>query len=237
MPPRRKYAGRKVNKKGKAYILRLNAMLRKGKTTMVAIPRSLPNGFPKSKMVRMRYCDQITIDPAIGSVGTHQFRCNSIFDPDFTGTGHQPYTHDTWATVYQHYRVVGSRIRATVMSRGVDSSTFQGVCGIRLADTSTTITNPSLMMETALAPWKSYSTNNSRGTTLYQNFSAKKFFTKQKAGSDSLQASFGSNPTEIAFYQVWVASGRATDDAPSLDVQIQIDYIVLLFEPQDFAQS
>jgi len=33
------------------------------------------------------------------------FNLNSIFDPDRTGTGHQPYGHDTFQTLYNRYRV------------------------------------------------------------------------------------------------------------------------------------
>ena len=38
---------------------------------------------------------------------------NSLFDPDFTGTGHQPYYFDQFATIYQRYTVIGSKLTAT----------------------------------------------------------------------------------------------------------------------------
>lgn len=35
----------------------------------------------------------------------HEFRLNSIYDPDLSGTGHQPYMYDQFATLYGRYRV------------------------------------------------------------------------------------------------------------------------------------
>jgi len=41
-----------------------------------------------------------------GIYGTQQsMRMNSIFDPNYTGTGHQPYGRDTMNTLYSRYRV------------------------------------------------------------------------------------------------------------------------------------
>jgi len=40
-------------------------------------------------------------------VGTQQlFNMNSVFDPDRTGTGHQPYGYDQMASLYNRYRVL-----------------------------------------------------------------------------------------------------------------------------------
>lgn len=43
---------------------------------------------------------------ASGAFGAEQeFRLNSQFDPNETGTGHQPYGRDTFATMYDRYKV------------------------------------------------------------------------------------------------------------------------------------
>lgn len=40
------------------------------------------------------------------SLGTYyRFRLNSLYDPDVTGTGHQPYQYDTLTAIYQSYIV------------------------------------------------------------------------------------------------------------------------------------
>ncbi len=46
----------------------------------------------------------------LGSVGLQQFRGNSCFDPDLTGTGLQPTGFDQWAAFFNEYTVVSSYI-------------------------------------------------------------------------------------------------------------------------------
>lgn len=38
------------------------------------------------------------------------YRCNSLFDPDYTGIGHQPYGFDQWKNFYQQYYVYKAAI-------------------------------------------------------------------------------------------------------------------------------
>lgn len=44
-------------------------------------------------------------------MANHVFNLGSIFDPDYTGVGHQPAFHDQWATLYNRYRVIGVRYK------------------------------------------------------------------------------------------------------------------------------
>jgi hypothetical protein len=78
-----------------------------------------------------------------------QFRLNSLFDPDFTGTGSQPTTFDQWMTLYGRYRVIATDVELNitecsvpstpiggVMAPGTDAAptlTFSGIGGMRSA--------------------------------------------------------------------------------------------------------
>lgn len=53
----------------------------------------------------MRYCDTIAWSLSAGTTQVQQFRMNSTFDPDVTGSGHQPYGRDQLAALFNHYRV------------------------------------------------------------------------------------------------------------------------------------
>jgi len=55
------------------------------------------SGFPSQKIVKMRYVDryQNTLNGA--GYGLVQWRANGCFDPDVTGTGHQPLGYDQWS--------------------------------------------------------------------------------------------------------------------------------------------
>lgn len=62
------------------------------------------NPIPARQIVKMKYSQAVQTN--VGVAYNYQFNLNSIFDPDRTGTGHQPYGHDTVATLYNRYRVI-----------------------------------------------------------------------------------------------------------------------------------
>lgn len=70
-------------------------------------------GFPDRLKTKLQYCDVIQLAASAGSPAVWQFRMTSCFDPDYTGTGHQPQWFDQLAGVYQAYRVLGSKITVT----------------------------------------------------------------------------------------------------------------------------
>lgn len=54
----------------------------------------------------MKYVDTFSLyTTTLARCGQYNFRLNSLYDPNLTGTGHQPYGRDTLATLYNRYRV------------------------------------------------------------------------------------------------------------------------------------
>ena len=47
----------------------------------------------------------ITTGSGPGVAGTYVFTANGLFDPNFTGAGHQPLGFDQWMVMYDHYTV------------------------------------------------------------------------------------------------------------------------------------
>lgn len=43
-----------------------------------------PVGMPSKKLVRLRYCDEIALDPVAGGIATYNFSANGMYDPDIT---------------------------------------------------------------------------------------------------------------------------------------------------------
>lgn len=77
-------------------------------------------GVPDSMFVKMKYVDAITLSSSLSVPGFHLFRGNDIFDPDYTGVGHQPYLSAQWGPFYQKYNVFASKItvKATASKNG-----------------------------------------------------------------------------------------------------------------------
>ena len=59
-------------------------------------------GFPDQLVVKLKYTDQINLTNIVG-YGSYVYRMNSLFDPDLTGSGHQPLGFDQYAQLYRSF--------------------------------------------------------------------------------------------------------------------------------------
>lgn len=89
---RRRYGGR----------LQLYRRRRMGLYRRLRMPMGM---FPSVKNVNLRYVEEFTLNPGNASTAAYVFRVNNLYDPNYTGTGHQPMFFDTYAAIYQSYKV------------------------------------------------------------------------------------------------------------------------------------
>lgn len=91
-------------------------------------------GFPDRLRTKLHYCDVVQLSASAGSPGLWQFRMNNMFDPDLTGTGHQPQWYDQLSAVYSYYSIVGSTIKATFIPGNISDTEANDkgpyICGI-----------------------------------------------------------------------------------------------------------
>lgn len=64
---------------------------------------------PQRFITKHKYSEVVTTDVN----GQYVFNLNSMFDPNRTGTGHQPYGYDNLALLYSKYRVISCGWRMT----------------------------------------------------------------------------------------------------------------------------
>lgn len=79
-----------------------------GSSNTGTIQAGLLQVFPQRLRTVLPYVDQYTLQGVAyaATFGVEQsFRLNSLFDPDFTGTGHQPYAYDQITPWYYRYQV------------------------------------------------------------------------------------------------------------------------------------
>lgn len=196
----------------------------------------------RKQIVRMRYDGLASINSP-GAFGSYFFRANSIYDPDLTGTGHQPLPHDLWQSLYNHYQVLGSKI--SVIAYAEDSATnYVAEVGINVTDdttvnalyTSTLKEQPGCTSR--LLRIRPDGCNSM--VRLRKGFSAKKWFGVNRSAisaMESTSALFGANPTEGAFFHIWCAHPDDSTDIPNVNLRVRIDYIVEVTEPKEYSQS
>jgi len=88
--------------------VRRPSLWNKGIMTIGALAARMKDPFPQRKFCKMRYSDNVTITaPATNLSYEYIYSLNGLYDPDFTGTGHQPYGYDTCSLLYNNYIVRG----------------------------------------------------------------------------------------------------------------------------------
>ncbi len=193
---------------------------------------------PASKWVRLKYVQTIALDPAIASVAAHYFRANSLFDPDYTGVGHQPMNFDQVILPYDHYTVYGSKMKVTYM-KNVSTASAPGAYGIFLDDNNTlTYTSAEGIIESNQrgSKWKTTSDIEESDRQVSVGWGAKRFFGVNSLSGNNFRAAHGGNPAEDAYFVVWF-SNIAGNDPASANFMVEIEYLAKLSEKSHVAQS
>lgn len=76
--------------------------------------------YPRSQMLKLKYVDNvaITVSATSGLPGYYTYRTNSLYDPNYTGAGHQPFFRDQLAAAYKSYVVYGCYYKITFFDNG-----------------------------------------------------------------------------------------------------------------------
>lgn len=181
------------------------------------------------------------------------WRMNSLYDPDQTGTGHQPMAHDQWATLYKKYRVqavkVTMRITATnVLGNQLGSPIFYMGRTVQTVDNIYGAANPSESMERlrSRARHNQYkfmqlrrdASGVFRGTltAVYSPYDFAKYLDDD---THHLDVAFGGNPILTYFITAGLVSPFNTGAGDYFDFQLDADiqYKVKVYEPLALDQS
>lgn len=198
-------------------------------------------GFPSSLVTTLRYADVYTLTSTTQAVAKQVFRMNSLFDPDFTGTGHQPYYFDQIAAIYGGYCVLGAKLKA-IFSPITDAiATAQpsgpmciGILGEPNGTTSSTL---STLLETsgAVSTLLGGPNGGSNVKTLYTTYSPGKNLALGDE-DDTVQATVSANPSQVWFATVFMAeTGLGTPT--SCNVKVEIEFLVRFRRREDITGS
>jgi len=70
---------------------------------------------------KLRYSGNAALTSTAGVVSSWVMSANGLFDPDISGTGHQPMGFDQMMLSYEHYTVVSARIQAIFHNTATDT--------------------------------------------------------------------------------------------------------------------
>jgi len=213
-----------------------------------------PNGFqaiakigkfiPPTMMVKLRYVEQISLDPGEGGVPTNYFfRMNSLYDPNYSGVGHQFYGYDQILELgYTKYIVLGSKINiksiqpnyqqvvvSNAYNQNIISSTIK-------TNPTTTMTSTQELLENGES--KYHFTNLTYMKSHNNYFSAKKFFgvTDVKDNAD-LGAEVTGNPSNVAYCRISAQPVDKNLNSYQASILVTIDALCYFHDRQTIVGS
>lgn len=170
---------------------------------------------PKQLFNRLKYAETVNVAIGVSGLGSYIFSCNGMYDPNTTGGGHQPMYFDQWSAMYNHYTVLKSTMKATVVANTTGATIFSlgqdDDATINAATSYTIWERPGFQTKVVNAPV------NPENTFLWSKWDAKKVFGADPQSDPSLQGSATSNPTEQTFYVLYF------DATPSTYVTVLVE--------------
>lgn len=204
--------------------------------------RRMPiTGFPASKIIKLKYVETFVLDPATTAVAaSYIFRATDISDPNYSGVGHQPLAHDTWAAIYQSYDVIKSTCKFTYTNRAPQGAVEgQYVMWAKTHPNTAYSTVVDTVMEQPGLNKKMLTSSQERSQSLRISYRKK---TRYGSSSTDTRAGFGSSPSEQTYFILGCQSLYTTLEAPTgnpppIFVMAEIVYTVKVDSQKAFAQS
>ena len=203
-------------------------------------PRRGIFGLPEELRTHLRYVD-VYIDVYDPGNRKQVMRMNSIFDPDFTGTGHQPMYTDQFDNFYKRYQVLGAKMKCTFSALPSAIATAQPsgpmLVGVLTDDDGSTSSTVTALMEqpTSQSDFVCNQNGGNNVKTFYITYSP-----KRDAGlapdDDTLGALLSANPAKVIFGTAWMAESGLSG-ASSVNVRIEMDYYVKFSQLANVSQS
>lgn len=193
-------------------------------------------GFPAKMTMTHRYIERARLQNLVPSaIEQGQYSCNSLFDPNSSGAGHQPLYFDQMAAIYDQYCVILSKATFTFTNTG----TIPCYAGVFLNDDTVT-TSTSYIGVSEQTNAKHFilgardSGKSTRKITLY--WGVRKWFGKSPLANDNLRGTTTTNPAEQMYFNYWT---QPIDGATSADVWVdcQVTYTSVWTELKDIATS
>lgn len=202
------------------------------KSRMVRIPRVI--GPPKSMLTRLRWNHTYQASVAPGATAVRDFRLNSLFDPDLSGTGDQPHYFDQYSALYARYRVYAAKWHLITTCSCAVSDLYHPMLTI----TSWGDVSPSWNTTAALSSKRSIRKYLIPGQ---ESYSIKRYFNmssilgvpkREYNIAEPYQALVTANPARQAVLNIGLINNSATSSI-TWSFNLQVIYYVKFFDNQE----
>lgn len=203
---------------------------------------NMPINTPLRKLLKakLNYTESGSFPTTLQLYNNYTFSANGLYDPNKTGTGHQPMAFDQLMSMYYHYTVIGAHCKVTFINNTPDDVSDEPLwVGIGISrSSSTTWTSISQFEEqtgTKMVLCNSTQKNgNSR--TLTATINPPKYLGISKPLSeDTLKGTSSTNPNEELFFHLFISTLGSV--SPECNMKVDLSYITIFSEPLKLVQS
>lgn len=185
---------------------------------------------PNIAYVRLKYSTSISLDPPLGGSQIAHFRANSIYDPDYSGLGHQPSMTDLYNQLYGHYEVLNT----TMVVRpcpGVETAgnALTQIAAYTVGDITDPTPNIESIREFKRGPYMVVNGNSTPNGRLVLRWSKRKWFgfqTPQETGAE-----FTNNPSACPLLRIHASSVFGSINPVALVCLVDLYMYVRLTRP------
>lgn len=183
----------------------------------------------------VRYYDYASLTATSGVPATYVLSTNGLYDPDITGTGHQPAGFDQMMLSYNHYTATRAKLYCTFHNT---STATTPTCALSVNASSTPVTNIDQMIEDGAIV-----TDRLMGANVYG--AVRRLNTSCNVGKfggvpnirdrPDYQGDVATNPTEQSYFHIQVWGSEAATSI--VTIEFMIEYEAWFTEPRKLSES
>lgn len=211
---------------------------RRRQTRARASPRTTLTNFRNTTPYAQRYITKLkyseNYQPGSVAYSIFRFRINSLYDPNYTGGGHQPYGFDQLSAVYNRYRVISCSYAITIAS----SVNYLNCCVVPTND----VPAPTTMAQAKEMPRARWATGG--GGTNVIRLKGKCYIPSlfgrtraQYMADDRYQSLTTLDPNEAAILNIILADCNDTSAMSGVAVSVTLVFTAELFDYNILPQS
>lgn len=222
---------------------RLSAWKKKKKriakgTAPLVNPRSNVSAFPKMYVTSLRYCETVNLTSSLDAPAVYSWRPDGLYDPNYTGTGHQPLYFDQLMALYFEYGVLSCKATSTFTWDAATTPLPGGsvIIGCDLDENATlnfsgrdSMVEENRMKYKTLTPEKNYA-------QVVKYYTPKSFFgIADMEDNDSVWGGIVANPTKDVYLNTFMINQDSV--ATTVSCRVLLEFRVKFRHLNDVGQS
>lgn len=205
-------------------------LTRADKGVVNTIPHNL--AFPTVTRATLKYDMYFDTNLTADVFTYYEFAANGCYDPDLSGTGHQPYMYDQYTDRYTKYRVIGFRYDVSVPMNGSETA-YSLRIGTQVRNDNYTPTFPAYFEQPYTKTRAGGSGSPSLAIRGKSNLTKISTRPENYMNDDRYSSVYTSNPAELISFYV----GFLTNVSCTFRTFVTLHYEVEFFDPHPTGTS